>query len=340
MLVWSAKGPAGTSGSHAWYIEPSPRGCRVITEESQIALFLFFLRARATGLHLATWAVALSDALERHAGRRGNHGGKLNDVKHAIERQGGHAVQVVCDMSDLASVRRAAAQIIALDLRIAGLLNNAGVQNPSVTKNAAGWDMTFVTNHLGPFALTEALPPHLENGANVLFVGSATEDPERAGFRGGRYISAEASARGEWKPGGAKPPHERLPYDPGVVDRPAVGAVCESFEYAEAGRSRVHQDPDRHIRSNRCLLRRKRTPHARLGALARSEVPGSRRRRNARLAVSGPNKGGTIYVEPFRILCCSDVISDPCQLLLRATLFWRSADSRLPGCYCERMPPW
>ena len=27
MLVWSAKGPAGTSGSHAWYIEPSPRGC-------------------------------------------------------------------------------------------------------------------------------------------------------------------------------------------------------------------------------------------------------------------------------------------------------------------------
>ena len=132
-------------------------------------------------------------------------------MKKAIERLGGQAVPVVCDMSDLASVRRAAAEIIALDLPIVGLLNNAGVQNPRVAKNAAGWDMTFATNHLGPFALTEALVPHLEDGANVVFVGSATEDPEHwpakpAGFRGGRYISAEASARGEWKPGGARQP--------------------------------------------------------------------------------------------------------------------------------------
>jgi NAD(P)-dependent dehydrogenase (short-subunit alcohol dehydrogenase family) len=42
----------------------------------------------------------------------------------------------------------------------------------------------------------------------VVFVCSGVEDPERkpavaAGFRGGRYISAEASARGEWKPGGS-----------------------------------------------------------------------------------------------------------------------------------------
>jgi short-subunit dehydrogenase len=69
----------------------------------------------------------------------GRDTGKLNDVKTAIERLGGHAVPVVCDMSDLASVRRAAAEIIALDLPIVGLLNNAGVQNPSVMKNAAGW---------------------------------------------------------------------------------------------------------------------------------------------------------------------------------------------------------
>ena len=71
--------------------------------------------------------------------------------------------------------------------------------------------MTFATNHLGPFALTEALVPHLPDGANVVFVASAVEDPERkpakaVGFRGGRYISAEASARGEWKPGGSKLP--------------------------------------------------------------------------------------------------------------------------------------
>ncbi|MGH7022008.1 MAG: SDR family NAD(P)-dependent oxidoreductase [Caulobacteraceae bacterium] len=156
---------------------------------------------------------ATSLAMARHGALVlvGRDSGKLNDVNQAIERRGGRAVSVVCDMSDLASVRRAAAEIIALDLQIVGLLNNAGVQNPRVKKNAAGWDMTFATNHLGPFALTEALVPHLQAGANVLFVGSATEDPERrpakrAGFRGGRYISAEASARGEWKPGGSTRP--------------------------------------------------------------------------------------------------------------------------------------
>jgi NAD(P)-dependent dehydrogenase (short-subunit alcohol dehydrogenase family) len=136
---------------------------------------------------------------------------KLNQIQREIESKGHHAVAVVCDLSDLESVRRAAAEIIALRLPIVGLLNNAGILQTHPTKNALGWDMSFVTNHLGPFALTEALAPSLPNGANVVFVVSAAEDPERkpamaAGFRGGRYVSAEASARGEWKPGGAKRP--------------------------------------------------------------------------------------------------------------------------------------
>jgi NAD(P)-dependent dehydrogenase (short-subunit alcohol dehydrogenase family) len=114
-------------------------------------------------------------------------------------------------LSDLASVQRAAAEIIALDLPIVGLLNNAGIFPMRATKNALGWDNAFATNHIGPFVLTEALIPHLPDGANVVFVASGVEDPERkpakmAGFRGARYISAEASARGEWEPGGSKMP--------------------------------------------------------------------------------------------------------------------------------------
>ncbi len=51
----------------------------------------------------------------------------------------------------------------------------------------------------------------MPDGANVVFICSGVEDPERkpavaAGFRGGRYISAEASARGEWAPGGSPRP--------------------------------------------------------------------------------------------------------------------------------------
>jgi len=134
---------------------------------------------------------------------------KLNQLQKAIKDMGQNAVPVVCDISDMKSVKSAAKQIIALQLPIAGLLNNAGIMPAKASKSAQGWDMTFATNHLGAFALTEALAPHLPDGANVVFIASAIEDPERKpakimGMKGGRYLTAEASARGEWKAGGAK----------------------------------------------------------------------------------------------------------------------------------------
>ncbi|MDQ0391274.1 SDR family NAD(P)-dependent oxidoreductase [Labrys monachus] len=139
----------------------------------------------------------------------GRNHAKLEGVRTAIERQGGQALNVICDLADLESVRRAAAEIIALDLPIAGLLNNAGIMPLREAKTPAGLDLTFVTNYLGPIALTEALIPHLPDGANIAFVVSAIEDPERKpakvmGMRGGRFISVEASARGKWLPGGAR----------------------------------------------------------------------------------------------------------------------------------------
>jgi short-subunit dehydrogenase len=51
---------------------------------------------------------------------------KLSGLQKALEQKGGRAVSVVCHLSDLASVRRVVAEIIALDLPIVGLLNNAG----------------------------------------------------------------------------------------------------------------------------------------------------------------------------------------------------------------------
>ena len=137
---------------------------------------------------------------------------KLSEVEAEIQAHAaGRTVSVVCDFSDITSLRRAATEIVALDLPIAGLLNNAGIMPNTPAKTAQGWDVTFATDHLGPFAFTEALIPHLPDGANVVFICSGVEDPERkpavsAGFRGGRYISAEASARGEWQPGGSSNP--------------------------------------------------------------------------------------------------------------------------------------
>jgi NAD(P)-dependent dehydrogenase (short-subunit alcohol dehydrogenase family) len=157
---------------------------------------------RATALEVAKHSTVVLVA--RDAGR-------LSGVQKAIEQNGGRAVSVVCDLSHIASVKRAAAEIVALGLPIAGLLNNAGIMPMKSARTAQGWDQAFASNHLGPFAFTGALIPHLPDGAHVVFICSGVEDPERkpavaSGFRGARYISAEASARGEWLPGGSSNP--------------------------------------------------------------------------------------------------------------------------------------
>lgn len=155
---------------------------------------------------------------------------KLEELRAVLKRRGHQSFAVVCDLSDIAKVRCAAVEILALGLPIAGLLNNAGIMQTRPTKTPLGWDSTFATNHLGPFALTEALVPSLPDGAEVLFVASAVEDPERkpavaVGFRGGRYISAEASALGEWMPGGAKRPG----FDAYATSKQAILAAAMAF---------------------------------------------------------------------------------------------------------------
>ncbi len=63
---------------------------------------------------------------------------RLDELQKAIERKRQSAVSVLCDLSDIASVRRAAAEIVGLDLPIAGLLNNAGMRQSLATKNGLG----------------------------------------------------------------------------------------------------------------------------------------------------------------------------------------------------------
>ncbi|WP_375424684.1 SDR family NAD(P)-dependent oxidoreductase [uncultured Friedmanniella sp.] len=141
----------------------------------------------------------------------GRNADKLAGVQRQIEASGGGAVPVVADFADVRSARRAASEITALDLPIRGVLNNAGIMLSKAAVSEQGWELAFATNHLGPLAFTDALLPALADGTNVVFIASAVEDPGRvlavrAGFRGSRYVSAEASARGEYQPGGSSRP--------------------------------------------------------------------------------------------------------------------------------------
>lgn len=111
----------------------------------------------------------------------------------------GPNVEVVrLDLRSLADVRAFAAGWRG---PIAGLVNNAGLQALTTRRTADGWEETVAVNHLAAFALTVGLLPWLDGG-RVLFIGSGTIDPDnrvprRFGFRGARFTSVAALARGE-----------------------------------------------------------------------------------------------------------------------------------------------
>jgi NAD(P)-dependent dehydrogenase (short-subunit alcohol dehydrogenase family) len=75
------------------------------------------------------------------------------------------------DLADLDSVRAfAAGDLPALDL----LINNAGVMMPPLTRTRQGFELQIGANHLGHFALTALLWPHLAGApaARVVTVSS------------------------------------------------------------------------------------------------------------------------------------------------------------------------
>jgi NAD(P)-dependent dehydrogenase (short-subunit alcohol dehydrogenase family) len=103
---------------------------------------------------------------------------KLDEVQKTIEKNGQRAASAVYDLSDVARARRGRGDRHprAFDCRPA---QYAGIFQMRARTNTQGSDMSFATNHLGPFALTEALMPHLRDGANAVFVAFGVEDPQR-----------------------------------------------------------------------------------------------------------------------------------------------------------------
>lgn len=81
------------------------------------------------------------------------------------------------DLADLASVRRFAADWQG---PIHLLINNAGISAPEPGRTADGFELQFGTNHLGPFALTNLLLPHVTG--RVVTVSSQAERAGRIDF--------------------------------------------------------------------------------------------------------------------------------------------------------------
>jgi len=76
------------------------------------------------------------------------------------------------DLTSLASVRAAAAQIAAAAPVINVLMNNAGVMFTPFGRTDDGFEMQFGTNHLGHFALTSWLTPQFVEGTRIINLSS------------------------------------------------------------------------------------------------------------------------------------------------------------------------
>ncbi|MCP4137739.1 MAG: SDR family NAD(P)-dependent oxidoreductase [bacterium] len=114
------------------------------------------------------------------------------------QETGSNVEAVQLDLSQLSNIT---AFIEKWDLKIDGLINNAGVQFVDETNfTPDGFEETIAVNHLAAFMLTIGLQPYLENG-RVLFIGSGTHNPhypygKMFGFRGAQYTSIRELLRG------------------------------------------------------------------------------------------------------------------------------------------------
>jgi NAD(P)-dependent dehydrogenase (short-subunit alcohol dehydrogenase family) len=113
----------------------------------------------------------------------------------------GSRVEVVhCDLADLSSVRAAARIVRERFARIDRLINNAGIVSTRHRFSAQGHELTFATNHLGPFLLTRLLLPALAPAARIINVASKVHyrgqmDLDTVDDRNARYSSIAAYSR-------------------------------------------------------------------------------------------------------------------------------------------------
>jgi NAD(P)-dependent dehydrogenase (short-subunit alcohol dehydrogenase family) len=104
---------------------------------------------------------------------------KTRPVLEEIRAAGGKAEFVPLDLADLQSVRDCADKLLARGVAIDVLVNNAGLAGAHGTTKD-GFELTFGTNHLGPYLLTRLLMPALERAPVARVVNVASQGHYRA----------------------------------------------------------------------------------------------------------------------------------------------------------------
>ena len=102
---------------------------------------------------------------------------RARELAAALKQETGNdAIETLtCDLSSLASVRRAVAEFRSRHQHLDLLINNAGTMTTRFQKSMDGLELTFAANYLGPWLLTRLLLDSLAaaNQARIVTVASA-----------------------------------------------------------------------------------------------------------------------------------------------------------------------
>ena len=104
---------------------------------------------------------------------------------------GGRLATPICDLADLASVERCAADLLTTGEPIDSLVLNAGLQYSGASEprwSVQGFELTVAVNHLAHQALLQRLLPLLLRGTapRLVVTGSEVHDPSSAGGKVGQ----------------------------------------------------------------------------------------------------------------------------------------------------------
>jgi len=133
----------------------------------------FFITGANTGLGFETARVLSAKGARVLLGCRNRSKAEAALASIKGEHADANVEIVDIDLGNLASVR-AAANIVAAEPRLDGLLNNAGIMMPPRELTTDGFESQLGVNHLGHFALTGLLLPTLEatQGSRVVSTSS------------------------------------------------------------------------------------------------------------------------------------------------------------------------
>jgi NAD(P)-dependent dehydrogenase (short-subunit alcohol dehydrogenase family) len=180
------------------------------------------------------------------AGRRPE---KLREVVSEIEKQGGQALAVSCDVTQAKDAERSVQETVARFGRLDVLVNNAGAVHISTVESIPEqeWDRIMLVNLKGPFLMSRAALPELRKagGGSIINIGSIVG---LVGMKGrAAYTASKGGVTQLTKAMAMDHAHEKIRVNcicPALVETELIRDVFGSGPEREAvRRSRIAQIP-------------------------------------------------------------------------------------------------